>query len=104
MYIFAVCVRSRVFVQLDRLSPADVFLPHHRLTVRRISRLRIVTDEVDAHRQTLHRSCFARELLAVVADNGIRSVPKFQKRKGNGYSNFFLARVPRNVILRKCDL
>lgn len=65
---------SRIPIQLDWIFIIDVFLSHHCLTLRCASWLRIISDKMDAHCQTLHRSCFARKFMAVVVDNGIRFV------------------------------
>lgn len=62
---------SRIPVQLDRISAADVLLSHYRLSLWCISWFRTIPVKVDAHCQTFYRSCLAREFLAVVVNNGI---------------------------------
>lgn len=63
---------SGVPLQLDRIPPADVFLPHGCVPLRGAGWLRVVVGQVDPHCEAQHRARLARELLALVAHHGFR--------------------------------
>lgn len=67
IYLFYSCIP----IQLDWIFVIDVFLSHYCFSLWCAGWFWIVSDKVDTHCQTLHRSCFAWEFMALVVDNGI---------------------------------